>query len=372
MAESNIRKSFDAFRSAGDVDTSALAAGALGAVLLLTALASFVMQLGLEVPALVGFLVVTAYGWYAHQGLTAKAVTFLMTASTVLILAMITVFLILESLTAFRLMGVEILIGMDEPVTVFGVTVLPGLETFWSPSQKVFSLVPAMWGTFVTTLLATAVAGPLGVACALFIGEIAPNWAREIVKPGIEILAGIPSIVYGFIGFTLLNTYVFKNFQTSSMGSFFLVGFVIGVMALPTVVSVAEDAIDTVPNSMKDGALALGSTDWQTMTSITIPAAFSGVSAAVILGVGRAIGETMAATVILGNTVGLPQPLYDVFGNNVTLTTLIASQYGDAGATQLSALFAAGVVLFVTVLFLSIVSLRIEAELEQTLGGEDA
>ncbi|SFR52979.1 phosphate ABC transporter permease subunit PstC [Halogeometricum limi] len=370
MAESSLKQSFDTFRAAEDIDASALLAGAVGVVFLLTALTSFVLRLGLEVPAIVGFVVVLGYGWYAHQGLTAKAVTFLMTVSTVLILGMITVFLVLESLHAFRLMGVNMLVGMDEPVTVFGVTVLPGLGNFWQPSSATYSLVPAMWGTFVTTLIATAVAAPLGVACALFLAEIAPNWAREIVKPGIEILAGIPSIVYGFIGFTVLNTYVFQNFQTPSQGSFFLVGGVIGVMALPTVVSVAEDSLDTVPDSMKDGALALGSTDWQTMTSITLPAAFSGVSAAVLLGVGRAIGETMAATVILGNTVGLPQPLYDVFGNNVTLTTLIASQYGDAGETQLSALFAAGVVLFVTVLFLSLTSLRIEAKLKQELSGD--
>ena len=371
MAQSSLKQSFDAFRTAEDIDTSALVAGAVGAVLLLTALASFVLRLGLEVPSILGFLVVLGYGWYAHQGLTAKSMTFLMTVSTVLILGMITVFLVLESLHAFRLMGPEILIGMSEPVTLFGVTVLPGLGgVFWQPSSATYSLVPAMWGTFVTTLIATAVAAPLGIACALFLAEIAPNWVREIVKPGIEILAGIPSIVYGFIGFTILNTYVFQNFRTPTQGSFFLVGGVIGLMALPTVVSVAEDSLDTVPDSMKDGALALGSTDWQTMTSITLPAAFSGVSAAVLLGVGRAIGETMAATVILGNTVGLPQPLYDVFGNNVTLTTLIASQYGDAGETQLSALFAAGVVLFVTVLFLSLTSLKIEAELKETLGGE--
>jgi phosphate transport system permease protein len=366
-----LQQSFDAFRSAEDVDVSALVAGALGLLLLLVAFASFVLRWNLEVYALLGAVGVAIYGWYAHQALAARAITFLMTVSTVVILGMITVFLILESLTAIRLNGLRIFLGMENPVTVFGVTVMPRVETYWDTASNLYSLVPAMWGTFVTTLIAMSIAAPMGIAAALFIGEIAPGWAREVVKPGVEILAGIPSIVYGFIGFTVLNTYLFENLSLPTMGSYFLVGGVIGVMALPTVVSVAEDAIDAVPESMKSGSLALGTTDWQTMTSITLPAAFSGISAAVILGVGRAIGETMAATVILGNTVGLPEPLYDVFGNKVTLTSLIASQYGDAGETQLSALFAAGVVLFFTVLLLSIGSLRIQQRLERKLGGKE-
>jgi phosphate transport system permease protein len=147
---------------------------------------------------------------------------------------------------------------------------------------------------------------------------------------------------------------------------------VIGVMALPTVVSVAEDAIDAVPDSIKDGSAALGATGWQTITDVTLPAAFSGVSAAVLLGVGRAVGETMAATVMLTHSGGLPDPLYDVFGplGQETLTSLIASQYGVAEGLHMNALFAAGVVLFVTVMTISVASQYIESRMQEKLGGE--
>jgi phosphate transport system permease protein len=140
-------------------------------------------------------------------------------------------------------------------------------------------------------------------------------------------------------------------------------------MALPTVVSVAEDALTSVPSVMKDGSLALGATDWQSMTSITLPAAFSGVSAAVLLGVGRAIGETMAATVMLAGVPRISEPLVNVFYGYETLTSLIARGYGSANGVHESALFAAGVVLFVTVLCLSLGSQYIEARMRRRLGG---
>jgi len=214
------------------------------------------------------------------------------------------------------------------------------------------------------------IAGPLGIAGAVFISELAPRWARELIKPAVEILAGIPSIVYGFLGFVVLNQYLMDELELSTLGSLFAVGLVVGVMALPTVVSVAEDALASVPDAMKDGAMALGASDWQTIKSVTLPASFSGVSAAVLLGVGRVVGETMAATVILGNVVSLPDPLTDVFGNTITLTSLIASQYGAASGLHMSALFAAGVVLFVTVMGLSVGSQLIEAHMERKLGGD--
>jgi len=129
-------------------------------------------------------------------------------------------------------------------------------------------------GTVMVTTIATLVAAPLGVAAALFIAEIAPPRVRELVKPGIEVLAGIPSIVYGFIGFTVINPWAGGAFALNGGSTYLFVGIVVGLMALPTVVSVAEDALTSVPSVMKDGSLALGATDWQSMTSITLPAAF--------------------------------------------------------------------------------------------------
>ncbi|UPV76274.1 phosphate ABC transporter permease subunit PstC [Halorussus limi] len=321
----------------------------------LGALLAFLVAPAYTVFPLLAFFGVVTYGWKAHQANTAKLLMFLMTASTIVILGLITVYLILRSIPVFQAMGLDIVLKTSQPL--------------WSTSQGIYSLVPMMWGTLVTTLLAMAIAAPLGVAGALFISEIAPGWAREVIKPGIEILAGVPSIVYGFIGYVIINTYMMEEFELANFGSLFAAGLVIGVMALPTVVSVAEDAIDSVPESMKSGSLALGATDWQTIKSVTIPASFSGVSAAVLLGVGRAVGETMAVTVMLPHQQVLPDPLYDVFKGTETLTSVIAGQYGVASGNQMSALFAAGVVLFVTVLGLSIASQLVEAHMERKLGG---
>jgi len=346
-------------------DVSALIALGVGTVALLSALALFFSASPLSSVALLVFLVSVSYGWIRHRELTARAVTMAMTASTILILALIVVFILVEAWPVFDFARQE----------VYGISV-PGLGLFtrteWAPrAAERYSLLPLIHGTVMVTLVATLVAGPLGVSAALFISEIAPPAVREIVKPGIEILAGIPSIVYGFIGFTIISPWASEQFDLVGQGTYLFVGAVVGLMALPTVVSVAEDALSSVPESMKDGSLALGTTDWQTMTTITLPAAFSGVSAAVLLGVGRAIGETMAATVMLRNSPQLPEPLYNVFYGYDTLTSAIAAQYGEATGNQLSALFAAGVVLFLTVLFLSVGSQLIERRMKRQLGGQE-
>ena len=337
-----------------DPATRVIGGASLG--LVLAALLSFVVVPDLTVYPLVLFAAVVGYGWVRHREGTARVTLFLTTGATVVVLGLIMAYLLVQSVPAFRAVGLSIVADASGP--------------FWETGSETYSLIPMMWGTLVTTLLATLVAAPLGVAGALFISEIAPDWARDLIKPAVEVLAGIPSIVYGFLGFVVVNTYMMESWSLPSFGSLFVVGVVVGVMALPTVVSVAEDAIDSVPDPMKDGSLALGSTDWQTIKHVTIPAAFSGISAAVLLGVGRAVGETMAATVILANTPYLPEPLYDVFGNTITLTSLIASQYGVASGLQMNALFAAGVVLFVTVMGISLASQHVEARMRERLGGE--
>ncbi|MFC4358338.1 phosphate ABC transporter permease subunit PstC [Halobium salinum] len=337
--------------------TGGIAVSVVAGVCLVGAFASFLLSMPFTVPFLLGFVGVTAYGWFAHQAETARTLMFVATVSTVTVLGLITFYVFLEAAPAFANMGVvELLTRLEQPL--------------WNTETHVYSLVPLMWGTFVTTVLATLVAAPFGVAGALFISEIAPRTVREIIKPAVEVLAGIPSIVYGFIGFTVLNPYMTEKFLLAGQGSLFLAGIVIGFMALPTTVSVAEDAIASVPESMKSGSLALGSTDWQTMKSVTLPTALSGVSAGILLGVGRAIGETMAATVILGTVVELPDPLYDVFGNTITLTSAIAAQYGSAFGLHMNTLFAAGVVLFVTVMGLSIAAQYVEARMQRKLGGD--
>jgi phosphate transport system permease protein len=350
----------------GDQEPGAVVTVGVMVISLLTALGGFLVVSALTIVPFAVFLLTAGYGWMRYQGLTARMLTLSMTASTILILLLITLFIFVESIPVFAY----------ESSTVFGISV-PGLRMFtqtrWDAvSNPVrYSMVPMIHGTVMVTAIATAVAAPLGVSAALFLSEIAPATVREVVKPGVEILAGIPSIVYGFIGFTILSPWAADQFRTTGQGSYLFVGIVVGLMALPTVVSVAEDALSSVPESMKSGSLAMGTTDWQTMTSITIPAAFSGVSAAVLLGVGRAIGETMAATVMLRGVPQLTKPLYNAFYGQATLTSLIANNYGEADGLQMDALFAAGVILFITVLAISVGSQYIEWRMRRKLGGEN-
>jgi phosphate transport system permease protein len=348
-----------------DTSPGALITITVIALSLLAAFTGFLLVSSLTVVPFAVFVVSSGYGWFRHQEETALVLTLTTTVSTLLILGLIVVFIFIESVPVI----------LYESATVFGVSV-PGVRMFvqtrWDAvSAPVrYSMVPMIHGTLMVTVIATAVAAPLGVSAALFLSEIAPNVVREFVKPGVEILAGIPSIVYGFIGFTVLSPWASDQFDLTGQGTYLFVGIVVGLMALPTVVSVAEDALSSVPESMKSGSLAVGTTDWQTMTSITLPAAFSGVSAAVLLGVGRAIGETMAATVMLRGVPRLTEPLVNAFYGQETLTSLIARNYGEADGLQMDALFVAGVILFVTVLFISIGAQYIEWRMRRKLGGE--
>jgi phosphate transport system permease protein len=343
---------------------SELATVLIGVSSALLAFAGFLLVSEWTVLPFLVFLSTAGYGWVRHQEITAKALTLAMTASTVLVLVLIIVFIFIRAWPTIQY----------ETMTVYGIP-LPGLrmfvETRWNAAAEPiqYSMIPMIHGTVMVTIVATLVAGPLGVAAALFLSEIAPSVVREVVKPGVEILAGIPSIVYGFIGFTLLSPWASSHFDLVGQGTYLFVGVVVGLMALPTVVSVAEDALNSVPESMKSGSLAIGTTDWQTMTSITLPAAFSGVSSAVLLGVGRAIGETMAATVMLRNNPTIADPIFNVFYGYETLTSLIAANYGEATGLQMNALFVAGVILFITVLFISIGSQMIETRMQRKLGG---
>jgi len=358
-ARSYLRQRTDSFvRRLTEMDRPSLLLAVGQLLLIIGVFASFLLQSEWLLTLLYAFVGVTVVGWVTRQELTAKLVAFQMTVLTLSTLGLIAFFLVLEALPAFRQVGVAQLLS-------------PFGSNQWSVAQGQFSLVPMLAGTLVTTAIAILIAAPFGIAGALFISEIAPDWLREITKPAVELLAGIPSIVYGFIGFTIINPYVGDLFSISP-GALFAIGLVIGFMALPTVVSVAEDALSAVPESMKDGSVAMGATDWQTMKSVSIPTAFSGVSAAVLLGVGRAIGETMAATVMIAHSRRMLEPTpYNAFDSTETLTTLIASGYGNAphGSTFWSALFAAGVLLLVIVTGLGIVSQLIQHRMQRKLRG---
>ncbi|WP_309484926.1 phosphate ABC transporter permease subunit PstC [Halorhabdus salina] len=330
----------------------------------------------LVVYPLVGFMLTVTVGWWTHQARVAKILTAVATVGTVLTVGFITYFLFQSAWPAVEAHGLALAALPQAPngaVRWFfwldAVLPVTGGETAWDPRSGVVSLLPAIWATVLVTIIAGLVAAPLGLAGALFIAEIASESVREIVKPAVEILAGIPSIVYGFIGFQVLNGFVQDAFLDAG-ASFFIAGAVVGLMALPTVVSVSEDALSSVPDSMSDGAIAMGATEWQTMKSISIPAAFSGISAAVILGLGRAIGETMAVAAIMSAGTGFARPLYDVFDQGVTLTSRIATSYGSASAGTIDVLFVAGVMLFVIVAAISVLAQYIERRMERKLTGE--
>ncbi|MFB6138192.1 MAG: phosphate ABC transporter permease subunit PstC [Halobacteriaceae archaeon] len=344
-------------RRVGDLDRDAAATAAIGGSSLVAALlCPLVVDAGYVVVPFATFLLAAGYGWVRHRSATAHALAFVATVSTLLVLGLVVVFLFQRAAPAFEEHGVALLTSSS--------------GRLWSPGTGELSLLPAMVGTLMLTVVAVLVAAPLGVAGALFVNEVAPDRIRGLVKPGIEVLAGIPSIVYGFLGFTVLSNFFRDAMLDPVKGSFLLAGLVVGVMALPTVVSVAEDALDSVPDATKDGSVAVGATDWQTMKSVSLPAALSGVSAGVLLGVGRAVGETMAAAAILGSSYEFPMPFFDAYDEGQTLTTLIANFYGNASEGGLEGLFAAGVVLFVVVSALSVTSQVVERRMADRLGGE--
>jgi len=352
---------------------SALAVGASAALLVAT-IAVFLAQPVFALPTLGAFCFVTALGWVRFQAEIARFLTLVATLLTVLTVAFITVFLFLSALPAVREHGLGLVLIpiQDNGQTRWFFwleTVLPTGSTYWNPLSGAYSLIPMIWATVVVTVIAGAVAGPFGLFGALFIAEVASDGLRELIKPGVEVLAGIPSIVYGFIGFQVLNGFIQTAFLDDG-ASFLIAGLVVGVMALPTVVSVGEDALSSVPDSMGDGSIAMGATSWQTMQSISIPAAFSGISAGLILGLGRAIGETMAVAAIMASGTQFANPLFDVFDANATLTSLIATQYGSASESTKAVLFVAGVMLFVIVAGMSVISLSIERRMKAKLRGQ--
>jgi phosphate transport system permease protein len=219
----------------------------------------------------------------------------------------------------------------------------------WYPIENYFGILPLITGSIIVTLGATLIAVPFGIGTAIFISEIAPRWAREILKPLVELLGGLPSVVLGFLGILVLAPYlrVLLNLPT---GLTALAGSILlGAIALPTVVSVAEDALDSVPRSYREGAWALGATQWQTIWRVTLPAARSGVLTAVMLGIGRAIGETMTVMMVTGNAPVLAVSLGSIFSPVRTMTATIAAEMGEVanGSVHYHTLFFIGMVLFI-------------------------
>jgi phosphate transport system permease protein len=226
----------------------------------------------------------------------------------------------------------------------------------WYPIENLFGILPLIAGSILVTIGATLIAVPIGVGTAIFIAEVAPRWVRELLKPLVEVLGGIPSVVLGFIGILVLAPFLRRALNlptglTALAGALLLAG-----ISIPTIVSVAEDALDSVPRSYRDGALALGATSWQTIWRVTLPAARSGVLTAIMLGIGRAIGETMTVMMVTGNAPVLPTSLAMLFAPVRTMTATIAAEMGEVanGSTHYHVLFFIGIMLFLIELVVNV------------------
>jgi phosphate transport system permease protein len=230
------------------------------------------------------------------------------------------------------------------------------LGTRWYPIEDYFGILPLLAGSLVVTLVAAIVAIPVGIGTAIFISEIAPRLVREFLKPLVEVLGGLPSVVLGFLGILVLSPYLRRILDLPTGLSALAGGILLGGIAIPTIVSVAEDALDAVPRSYRDAALALGATEWQTIWKVTLPAARSGVLTAVMLGIGRAIGETMAVMMVTGNAAVIPFGLRALFSPVRTMTATIAAEMGEVanGSVHYHVLFFIGIVLFLISLVINV------------------
>lgn len=219
----------------------------------------------------------------------------------------------------------------------------------WNPQAGKFGIFPMIAASLWVTIGAMIVGAPLGVAGALFLVEYMPKTVMRIVKPTIELLAAIPSVVYGFIGVMVLAPLIRENFGGPGL-SLLAGSIILGIMILPTVISISIDSIIAVPQTYREGSLALGATTWQTIYMVIIKASKSGIIASIILGLGRAIGETMAIIMVAGNAVNIPHSALDSVR---TLTANIALEMSYATGMHRQALFATGVILFVVIIILN-------------------
>lgn len=227
----------------------------------------------------------------------------------------------------------------------------------WYPisTPALFGILSLIVGSAYVTIGATIIAVPIGIASAVYISEVAPLKIREVLKSGIEVLAAIPSVVLGFIGMMTLVPWVKHTFNLPTGLTAFSGALMLAFMAMPTIVSVAEDALNAVPKRYKEAALALGATRWQAIWRVIIPAASSGIVAAVMLGIGRVIGETMAVMMITGNAARIPDSIFQPVR---TLTATVAAEMGETvrGSDHYYALFAIGIVLFIITFIINLIA----------------
>jgi len=261
--------------------------------------------------------------------------------SSILFVGLILVFLLREGLPALNDVPLKDLFGSR-----------------WYPIEKYFGILPLISGSILVTVGAILIAVPFGIGTAVFLSEFSPPWLRNLLKPIIEILAGLPSVVLGFLGIQIVAPFFRRFFDLPTGLTAFTGAVLLALISLPTIVSIAEDALNTVPPAYRQGALALGATNWQTAWGVTVPAARSGLLTALMLGVGRSIGETMAVMMVTGNAPVLPGGLNALFMPARTMTATIASEMGEVatGSPHYHVLFFIGIILFLISLVVNLVA----------------
>ena len=277
----------------------------------------------------------------------------------VLIVLLIILFTLGNSITAIKEIGI-----LD---FLFG--------DVWRPSGGDYGALPLITGSILVTLGSMVLAVPVGIACAIYISEIAPVKLRTTLKPVVELFSAIPSVVFGFVGMMVIVPALKVLFPDQQLfsNSWLAASIVLALMAMPTIISVSEDAIHAVPRSYREASLAMGATKWESIVKVVLPAAVSGVSAAIILGIGRAIGETMAVLMLTGNAPIIPDPLWNVYSLISTLTGTIALQLPEAvtGSVTQSALFELGVLLMIIVLIINMLSRHVVNSAKRRIGEGD-
>ncbi|MEO1466668.1 MAG: phosphate ABC transporter permease subunit PstC [Cyanobacteria bacterium J06633_1] len=248
----------------------------------------------------------------------------------------------------------------------FGLSFFTGSS--WNPPEKQYAILPMIYGTVVSSLIALLVAFPIGVACAIVLSEnFLPKSARRILVFLVELLAAIPSVVYGLWGIFVLIPFLkpigawlhdnfgwFPLFSTNYVGpGMFPAGIILSIMILPLITAIARDSLASLPDDLRSGSYAVGSTRWQTIFSVLIPAAFSGIVGGTMLALGRALGETMAATLVIGNSNNLN---FSILAPANTIASLMANQFPEASGLQRQSLMYAGLILFAITLVVNIIA----------------
>jgi phosphate ABC transporter permease protein PstC len=245
------------------------------------------------------------------------------------------------------------------------------LSQKWHPAGDIYGMLPLIINSLLVTALALFINISIGIPLAIYLAELAGPREKDILKPAIELLAGVPSIVYGFMGVIILVSYLQKSFDMLTGRSIIACSILLGVMFIPRMTTICEDALRAVPKEFEEGSLALGANNWQTIRHVTIPAASSGIIAAIILNIGSIIGETMAALLVVGNVAKLPNPIFNIFDQGATFTSVIAGEMGEVarGSLHYQVLFAVGLVLLVVVSILSIMADLLRARIQKKFGG---